>query len=124
MKDMKRVIIIMVLGALMACLVPALAQNPQDWKSTSSMPSTGSTYAPQVTAVGAPMITTTTTTTESYSPAKVGPRRNETYNDDDWGVNPQVGEGDEASPVGEPWIMVAFALAFGGVIALRRRRRI
>ena len=29
--------------------------------------------------------------------------------------------GQGPSPVGEPWVLAVFALAFGGVIALRRR---
>ena len=119
MKDMKRVIMIMVLGALTACLVPALAQTPQDWKSTSSMPSTGSTYAPQVTAVGAATVATTaTTTTENYSPAKVGGPRRTIDTNNEW-----EDDGDQGFPIGDALLpMLLCAAVFCGVIALRRKR--
>ena len=68
---------------------------------------------------------------QSYSPVKApgGPRR---------GYNPETGEwtpdspdietaGDygqsEESPIGEPWVMAFFALAFAGVIAIRQYKR-
>lgn len=104
----------MVLGALMACLVPAQAQNTQEWQ-TSTMVGSGSAYSPQVTEVGATTVSSNvTTTTESYSPTN-GPRRV-------IGTNPDGGEGSNDSLIGDPWVLAVFALAFGGVIALRRRR--
>ena len=122
MKEMKKIITILVLGALTACLVPALAQTQPEWKSTSAMPTTGSTYAPQVTAVGAATVATTTatTTTESYSPAKVsGPRRG--YGDlFDYGAD--TGQSSE-SPIGDALLpLLLMAVAFGIYSAARRKR--
>lgn len=49
------------------------------------------------------------------SPAKVsGPRRG-------FDTGAETGRDDEY-PIGEPWIMVAFAAVFGGVVYLRRRK--
>lgn len=73
----------------------------------------------------------TTPSEQSYSPVKApgGPRK---------GYNPETGEwtpdspdietaGDygqsEESPIGEPWVMALFALAFAGVIAIRQYKR-
>lgn len=72
-----------------------------------------------------------TTPSEANNPAKApgGPRR---------GYNPETGEwtpdapdietaGDygqsNESPIGEPWVMALFALAFAGVIAIRQYKR-
>ena len=53
----------------------------------------------------------------SYSPAKApsGPRRS-------FDTGPEHGR-DEQYPVGEPWVLLAFAAVFAGGIALRRRKR-
>jgi len=124
---MKKIITILVLGALTACLVPALAQNQPEWKSTSAMPTTGSTYAPQVTSVGAPMITTSTTTTESYSPAKVGgPRRSfDGGSYEGGGTNPgETGFQDPGSPIGDALLpLLMMAVAFAGWSYLRRSKQ-
>lgn len=61
-----------------------------------------------------------TTPSEANSPARAnGPRR--TSQD---GRNP--GDATEAtteSPIGEPWVMVLFALVFAGVVAIRKRKK-
>ena len=108
----------MVLGALMACLVSAQAQNAQEWQ-TSTMVGSGSAYSPQVTAVGATTVTTTVTTTESYSPASSGPRRV-------IGTNPDGGEGSEDSPIGDAMLpLLALAMVYGvGCMVYRRKRRV
>lgn len=36
-------------------------------------------------------------------------------------VGPDINPGQE-SPIGEPWILLAFAIAFGGIIAYRKKR--
>ena len=115
---MKKVVMIMVLGALMACLVPAQAQNTQEWQSTSSMIETGSAYAPQVNAVGATTVSEmATTTTGTYTPAS-GPNR--ARKDFDYGA--ESGQSNEF-PLGDAALpLMLFAIAFGGVIALRRKR--
>lgn len=119
MNDMKRVMMIMVLGALMACLVPATAQNTQDWQ-TATMKGSGSAYAPQVTAVGAASAASEATTTESYSPAKApgGPRRIGNFG------TPADTERDEESPIGDAVLpLLLFAAAYAAYSASRVYRR-
>lgn len=110
---------VMVMGALLWS-APATAQNAQEWQ-TSTMVGSGSTYSPQVNAVGATTASEMATTTSSYSPAKApgGPRKIGEAS----GRNPgDVSTGSDQSPIGEPWVMAVFAAAFGGAIAFRRRR--
>ena len=118
---MKRVMMIMVLGALMACLVPATAQNPQEWQSTSAMKGAGSSYSSQITAVGATSALSEATTTDSYSPAKApgGPRRDKEYNQ-------EFDEGDEGSPIGDAVLPLTLLAAVYGVwcMVYRRKRRV
>lgn len=111
---MKRIVMIIMAVALIA--LPTMAQ---DWQSTSSMQGTGSSYAPQVTEVGATGVSDMATTTESYSPAKApsGPRRSFDNNPDPGKTN------DNSSPIGDAVLpMLLCAAVFCGVIALRRRR--
>lgn len=115
---MRKLIMIIMGVALMA--LPIMAQQ-QEWKSTSVMQGAGSTYSPQVTAVGAAEATGMATTTESNSPARVsGPRKNN-YNDlFDQGAD--TGKSSE-SPIGDAVLPLLFlSLAFCGVIYLRRRK--
>ena len=115
--DMKKIMMIMVLGALIACLVPAAAQNPQEWQSTSAMKGAGSSYSSQITAVGATSALSEATTTDNYSPAKApgGPRR-VIEDNQDFG-------GDEASPIGDALLpLMLMAMVFTGVIYFRKRR--
>ena len=117
---MKKVMFILVLGALMACLVPVRAQvtAAQEWQSTSTMQMSGSNYSAQVGAIGATTVSDMATTTSS-KPAKVRGRQK----DDEWADTPEGGSGDEGSPVGDAMLpLLAFALVFCGVIALRRKR--
>ena len=120
-----RIVMIIMAAALVA--LPTMAQQ-QEWKSTSTMQGTGSSYAPQVTSVGATAATEMATTTESYSPAKApgGPRKIESIGGGDGGngsglVNP--GDGDPGSPIGDAVLpLILCAVVFCGVIALRRKR--
>jgi hypothetical protein len=113
MKDMKKLVMIIMAVALIA--LPTMAQ---DWQSTSAMQGTGSNYAPQVTAVGATDANSfATTTTESYSPAKApsGPRRVI--------ITPgNPGNQSDESPVGDAVLpLLLMAMAFAGVIYFRKR---
>ena len=109
---MKRIVMIIMAAVLVA--LPTMAQQ-QQWQSTSTMQPSGSSLAPQVTAVGATSVNDMATTTTA--PAHIsGPRR-------DKEGNTGFGEWEEGSPIGDALLpLMLMALAFGGVIALRRKR--
>lgn len=110
---MKRIVMILMAAALIA--LPTMAQQ-QEWKSTSTMQGTGSSYAPQISAVGATTVEEMATTTETYSPAKApsGPRKLGTPGD----TSPS-----EQSPIGDAVLpLMLMAIAFGGYIAIKRRK--
>ena len=110
---MKRIVTIIMVAVLVA--LPTMAQQ-QQWQSTSTMQPSGSSLAPQVTAVGATSVNDMATTTSSAR-ANVGPRRSK---DDPGEVTPFI---DPGSPIGDALLpLMLMALAFGGVIALRRKR--
>ena len=118
---MRNKMMIMVLGALMVCLVPAAAngQPKEEWQSTSVLMPSGSNYSSQISEVGAAQVVSEAkTTTEVYSPAQApsGPRRTL--------INgPESGQGP--SPVGDAVLpLLAFALMFCGYVAIRRRRAV
>ena len=115
LKNMKKIVMILMAVALIA--LPTMAQEDQ-WQSTSSMQGSGSAYSSQVTAVGATDINSMATTTESYTPAKApsGPRK--AFD------NPgDIGQGE--SPIGDAVLpMLLMAIAFGGYIAIKRRKLI
>ena len=98
---MKRIVMIIMAAVLVA--LPTMAQQ-QEWQSTSTMQTSGSAYAPQVTAVGATSVNDMATTTTS-SPAKApnGPRRG-------FDVG---GENDRApeSPIGDAMLPLLAMLA-------------
>ena len=107
--------IVMILMAVALIALPTMAQQ-QEWKSTSTMQGTGSSYAPQISAVGATTVEEMATTTTS-SPAHVsGPRRDK--------ENPgDIGYKDEGSPIGDAVLpLMLMAIAFGGYIAIKRRK--
>lgn len=129
MKDMKKVMMLMVLCALMAYLIPAQAQTFQTITAeknaiqsqqmvNSGVQYKGTVYEPfsnvvpsEQSEVGA-----------SYSPAKApsGPRRAKMGDFDD---SPEGGEGSGDSPIGDAvWPLMLMAIAFGGAVYLRRRR--
>ena len=114
-----RIVMIIMAVALMA--LPAMAQ---DWQSTSTMQGTGSSYAPQVTAVGAATVTEMATTTESYTPAR-GPRRAKMDESGDaWGTNQDAGQtNDNSSPIGDAVLpLMLMAMLFAGVVYTRRKK--
>lgn len=129
MKTMKHRMISMVAGLLLASLLP-LAANAQEWHTTSTLKETGSDYNSQVTIVGAekvsliPMRSTSTMmatcevptpSTESSTSTHNGGRRRE------FGRPGDPGDQSDEFPIGEPWVLLAFAAASAGVIAWRRR---
>lgn len=60
---------------------------------------------------------------QSYSPAKApsGPRREQASGRNPGEVDPE-GASDQ-SPIGEPWVMILFASAFAGVLAIRAHKK-
>ena len=113
---------IMVLGALMVCLVPAAAngQSKEEWQSTSVLMPSGSNYSSQISEVGAvQVVSEAKTTTEVYSPAKApgGPRREEGKIG-----GPDTNQSSE-SPVGDAVLpLMLMAISFCGIIYLRRQK--
>ena len=113
----KRIVMIIMAAALVA--LPTMAQQ-QEWKSTSPMiQNGGSVYSSPITPVGSAAVPAMATTTESYSPTPTtsGPRRVIDVNDE-W-----EDEGDQSSPIGSPVLpLMLMALAFGGYVAIKRKR--
>ena len=108
--------IVMIIMAVALIALPAMAQQ-QEWKSTSVMQGTGSTLAPQVTEVGASSAAEmgTTTTTETYSPAKSRPRKG-------FDVGGESGRSDEY-PIGDAVLpMLLMAVFFAGIVYYRRKK--
>lgn len=123
MKDMKKIVMIIMAVALIA--LPTMAQQ-QEWKSTSTMQGAGSTLSPNVQQVGAVHVPSmATTTSQSYSPAKApGMRREEGL--PTGGDQTQTDPGDTtdtSSPIGDAMLpLMLMAVAFGAYVALRRKR--
>ena len=124
MKNMKRIIMIIMAAALVA--LPTMAQGfrtqatddkvqTQAFQSTSTMTPVGSAYSanPSLNADGT-----------AYNPAtSSGPRKAKTE-DPLLPPNPDIQEGDTGNtPLGDAVLpLMLMALAFGGVIYLRRRK--
>lgn len=109
---MKR--IMMIIMAVVLIALPTMAQQ-QEWQSTSAMQGTGSTLAPQVTPVGATSVGEMASTTSSTANAASRPRK----------VIEDLSDlgGDPGSPIGDALIpLLVMSLAFGGYIAIRRKR--
>jgi len=105
-----------VIGMLLVS-VPTMAQQDQ-WQSTSSLPTSGSSYTPQVTAVGASVPAQQSAVGAPYSPAEPpsGPRRIGTPSDG-------IGQSGE-SPLGDGLIPLSLlALAYAGVVYFRKRKQ-
>ncbi len=116
MNNMRKLVIMIIMAVALVAL-PTMAQQ-QEWKSTSTMQTSGSVYTPQVNAVGATIAGEMATTTESYSPAKApnGPRRG-------YDNTAEPGEAEEGSPIGDDVLpLLLCALAFCGATYLRRKR--
>ncbi len=128
-KDMRKNIKIMGYGLLVMVVIfvtmPLTAQNAQQWQSASSMQESGSRYSSKVTPVGATGVGAMSSTTSSFAPAQAPsrPRRAGESSSDPWGNNQDGGETDPGSPIGDAVLpLMLMALAFGGVVALRRRK--
>lgn len=127
---MKHRMISMAAGLLLASLLPLAAQT-LPWRSTSALKGAGSEYSAKTVSAEAekvafiPMKSTSAMMETGYVPTPDidtteptttrGPRRGK-ENPGDPGET-----GDESSPIGEPWVLLAFAAASAGVIAYRRR---
>ena len=121
MIDMKKLVMIIMAVALIA--LPTMAQ---DWQSTSTMQGTGSSYTPQVTAVGAVSATEMATTTESYSP---GRRRaydangNWVPDSEDFGGGAETGESNQF-PIGDAVLpLMLLACAYLGLRVFLKKKR-
>lgn len=108
----------MVAGVLMACLLP-LGTYAQDWRSTSTMPASGSEYSSQITSVGASDAydITSPTSGETGTTGARGPRRI-------GGTPGNPGGQSEEFPIGDATLpLLLFAAAFAATVAIRNRRR-
>ena len=106
--------------------LPALAQIGAEqpnavFQSTSTMTGSGSSYSanPTLNSDGTASYNEATTSTRNS-----GPRRAKMEGeDDDWGHNPQIGEGNEGSPLGDTLLpLLLMSLTFCGYLYLRRKR--
>jgi hypothetical protein len=65
------------------------------------------------------------TPSNNNAPAGITGRKNTVINPgngDDWGSNSDGGDQENSSPIGEPWIMLAFAVIAAVVITLRKKQ--
>ncbi len=97
--------------------LPAMAQQDQ-WQSTSSLPTSGSSYTPQVTPVGSPAPAMQGSAGAPSTPSVTGgPRRSQEGNE-------EIGPGNPGSPLGDGLIpLTLLALAYGAVVYFRRRKQ-
>lgn len=117
MKDMKKILFVL-LAALVA--LPTMAQNfkeqdQQVFRSTSTLTPSGSQYSAQ------PMLNEDGT---AYNPAaSSGPRRAKAEETPSTPTTPDVTDPEKITPVGDAVLpLMLMALAFCGVIYLRRRK--
>ena len=116
---MRKLVIMMIMGVALVAL-PTMAQQ-QEWQSTSTMQGAGSSYSSQVTAVGAVSVHEMATTTSGTSSQNNGPHKAKKTVDDE--TDPGIG--NPGSPLGDALLpLMLCAVAFGGYIALRRRREV
>lgn len=106
-----------VMMIIMAAALIALPTMAQDWQSTSAMQGSGSTYSPQVTAVGATDVNGMATTTETNQSQPKGPNRAKKF-DTGGDTNPS-----SEYPLGDTLLpLLLMSLAFCGVVYMRRKR--
>ena len=118
MKKMNSKMMSLAAGILMICLLP-LATNAQEWRSTSTMPASGSEYSSQITSVGASDVydNTSNTSDGSETTGIYGPRKIGNTPGDPGGQSEEFPIGDAALP------LLLFAAAFAATVAIRNRRR-
>lgn len=116
-KNMKKLIVILVLGALNVCLVPAVAQV-QDWE-VSTMQGSGSAYSSQITPVGASSVEGNIPNEDTGNTSFHGTIRR------GFEPNEDTGSGDPGSPVGDAvFPLLLMATMAGGFICYRRRKQV
>lgn len=119
----KKLVLLMILAAALISL-PALAQNAQDWQSTSAMKGSGSSYSPQVTAVGAVGVSEMGTTTTGGNSSHKAKRSFDGGTYEGGGTNPgETGFQDDGSPIGDALLpLLLMSLAFGMFVYFRRKQ--
>ena len=119
MKSSNSKMIGMVAGILMVCLLP-LATNAQEWRSTSTMPASGSEYSSQITSVGASEVSNITSNTsgETETLVKHGPKKIGGTPGNPGGQSEEYPIGDAALP------LLLMAMAYAACVIARRRRKL
>ena len=112
---------ILVVGALTACLLPQAVCAQQEWQSTSTMQGSGSAYSSQVTAVGATGVAVLGASSSAPANAPSRPHREQAS-----GRNAgEATTGSNQSPLGDALLpLLLMAAGFGVYSALRRRKAI
>lgn len=101
-------------------LLAVIPLSAQDFQSTSTMRPSGSSYSSSVTPVGSETPAYVGSSVGSL-PSSVSERRGAAMEEDDFDSPFDPNRSDE-SPVGEAWVLLAFAAAGAGVVYLRRRK--
>ena len=110
--------------------------NAQTFQSTSSYPMAQQGYqAIEVNQAGSyrayestiyePFTAASPSSNSNDAPAGITGRKNTTINpgnEGEWGENSDGGDQENSYPIGEPWIMLAFAAMAAVVITLRKKQ--
>lgn len=110
--------------------------NAQTFQSTSSYPMTQQSYqAQEANQVGSyqayestiyePFTAANPSSNGNNAPAGITGRKNTVINpgnEGEWGENSDGGDQENSYPIGEPWIMLAFAAMAAVVITLRKKQ--
>ena len=106
---------VMIIMAVALIALPTMAQQ-QEWKSTSTMQTSGSAYTPQVNAVGATGVSEMATTTSSSQNS--GPRKAKR----DFPTPGEGGSQSDQSPIGDAVLpLLLLACAYVAFRAFRRK---
>ena len=127
-RDMKNAMKILVLGTLMACLVPVV--NAQRYTETPSSTMDPAIQSQQMMQTGTKYQGTVYEPFSNATPSDQSVVGASYSSGDQNGKGPRrvLGHGTDAGnqseeyPIGEPWILAVLAVAFAGVIFLRRKR--